>query len=188
MKTIINDANSYIPDKSDRLFFDCNTLMYIYYTFGGYKTDDITTYSRIFTTAIKKGADIIIPSIFLSEFANTYIQNEYKRYLLSNKLKRSSFKFKRDYKPTADYATAVQDIKNIILNQLLPVSKKIDDPFTMLDISHIFDKESIYDFNDRYYGLLARHYNFKIVTNDADFKNISGIEIITRNPFLLPSV
>ena len=76
-------------------------------------------------------------------------------------------------------------MKNIILNQILAVCKKLDDPFTSLDISSMFDNEDTFDFNDRYYSLLAKHYDLKIVTNDADFSSISGISIITRNNALL---
>lgn len=184
MAATIIDASSYIPQESDKLFFDCNALMYIFYTFGNYREDIVKVYSGVFTSAIKNKSTILVPSIFLSEFANTYIRNEYKRYLHSNNLNSESLKFK-EYKKTSDYVSTVQDIKNIILNQILSVCQKIDDPFTALEFSNIFEPESTYDFNDRYYGLLAQHYNFKIVTNDADFSSISGISIITNNRRLM---
>ena len=156
-----------------------------FYTFGNYQNADRQTYSRIFTDAIRNEAQLFVPSIFLSEFSNTYIRSEYKRYLYNNHFRPNNFPFKTGYKATDDYKTTVQDVKNIILNQILAVCKKLDDPFTSLDISSMFDNEDTFDFNDRYYSLLAKHYDLKIVTNDADFSSISGISIITRNNALL---
>ena len=68
MNTTIIDANSYVPQKSDKLFFDCNTLMYIFYTFGNYQNADRQTYSRIFTDAIRNEAQLFVPSIFYQSF------------------------------------------------------------------------------------------------------------------------
>ena len=120
-------------------------------------------------------------SIFLSEFSNTYIQNEYRRYMKNNHLRPSKFKFKKDYKPLEDYKETIQDVKNIIIKQILSVAKRIDDPFVKLNLNYFFDNEASFDFNDRYYALLAQYYNLKIVTNDADFLYISDVDIITRN-------
>ena len=155
--------------------------MYIFYTFGAYTSDDIQVYKRIFTEAISNHSNIFVSSIFLSEFSNTYIQNEYHRYMKNNYLRPSKFKFKKDYKPLEDYKETIQDVKNIIIKQILSVAKRIDDPFDKLNLNYFFDNEASFDFNDRYYALLAQYYNLKIVTNDADFLYISDVDIITRN-------
>lgn len=185
MKQIIIDAKTFFPTENDCLLFDCNALMYVFYTFGAYTSDDIQVYRRIFTEAITNKSKIYISSIFLSEFTNTYIQNEYKRYARINNLRLSSFKFKRDYKPLNDYKETVQDVKNIIINQILSVSERIDDPFSQLDLDQFFDNESSFDYNDRYYGLLAQYHNLKIVTNDGDFGFVPNVQIVSKNPALL---
>lgn len=180
MSEIIN-ANYFSPTENDNLLFDCNALMYIFYTFGAYTSDDIQVYKRIFTEVISNHSNIFVSSIFLSEFSNTYIQNEYHRYMKNNYLRPSKFKFKKDYKPLEDYKETIQDVKNIIIKQILSVAKRIDDPFDKLNLNYFFDNEASFDFNDRYYALLAQYYNLKIVTNDADFLYISDVDIITRN-------
>lgn len=182
--TIIN-ANSFTPGPDDSLIFDCNALMYVFYIFGSYQTPDIQVYKRIFSEAVKNNSKIYVSSILISEFANTYIQNEYKRYMWNNHLHPKNFKFKRDYKKLSDYSETVKDVKSIINNQILSVSNRIDDSFSELSLDHLFDNESTFDFNDRYYGLLAERNSLKIVTNDADFAAISDITIITRNSVLL---
>lgn len=183
----IIDANVFSPTENDNLLFDCNTLMYVFYTFGAYTSDDIQVYRRIFTEAIANHSNIYVSSIFLSEFSNTYIQNEYRRYANTNNLRLSRFKFKTDYKPLDDYKETIQDLKNIIINQILSVAKRIDDPFVKLNLNSFFDNESSFDFNDRYYALLAQYYNLKIVTNDADFIYIPNVPIVTRNQAFFPT-
>ncbi|CRZ34601.1 PIN domain-containing protein [Herbinix hemicellulosilytica] len=183
-KRIINAAN-YTPTSNDRLFFDCNVMMYIFYTAGSYSNNDIRIYTNIFNNAIRNKASIFIPSIFISEFVNSYIQAEYKRYIRINQLDKETFKFKYDYRQTDDYKDTIQDVSNIINNQLLIIGHKLDDIFSEIDISNIFNNEQTFDFNDRYYIELAKKNNLKIITNDSDFYIDENVDIITYNRKLL---
>lgn len=174
---------------TDKLLFDCNVLMYIFYTYGGYSQSQISVYKSLFTDAINNDCEMYIPSIEISEFINTYIKNEYKRYLRRNNLRMRSFNFKYNYRPTTDYENTVNDIKSIINRQIFPFFKKLDDDFSQLNISDIYDAPSLFDFNDRYYCKLAEKHSLIIITNDSDFYHSNeNIKIITANQQLLTNL
>ena len=73
MNNII-DANAVKLKSTDKLLFDCNVLMYIFYTYGGYSQNQISIYKSLFTDAINNDCEMYIPSIEISEFINTYIK------------------------------------------------------------------------------------------------------------------
>lgn len=186
MRNKIHDISTYRVKSTDRLFFDCNAFMYIFYTAGSYTTNDIDNYKGIFQNALRSNASIYVPSIFVSEFINTYIRSEYRRYLRINHFSQRNFDFKHNYKNTQDYKDVIGDVKNIVNNQILKTCIKADDLFSKIDLSDLFGDEATFDFNDRYYGKISELNNFKIVTNDADFSSISDrVEIITSNSALL---
>jgi predicted nucleic acid-binding protein len=162
--------------------------MYIFYTAGSYAKPIIRTYANVFNNAIRNNACIFLPSIFISEFINAYIRAEYKRYLHCNGLNATSFDFKKKYKKLQDYIITVQDVSNIVNNQLLSMCYKLDDNFSTIDITNIFENEPNFDFNDRYYIELAKKNNLKIVTNDADFLVDDQVDIITYNSVLLSKI
>ena len=140
--------------------------MYMFYTYGGYSKSLIRSYTTLFNNAIQNNSMIFIPSIEVSEFINTYCRQEYHRYLRQEGKSPSSFDFKHDYKATQDY--------------------KLDDIFSEIDITSIYDKPNEFDFNDRYYLKLAEKEGIKIITNDADFySDLGDVEVITANRNLL---
>lgn len=185
-KTNVSNVESVLLKKDDKILFDCNVLMYLFYTYGGYKKDMVRKYTKIFSDALKTQCQMYIPSIEISEFINTYSRLEYNRYLRKNNLRASEFKFKQDYRATKDYKELVVDLRNLVNNQILSVFKKLNDEFENINIENIYHNPELFDFNDRYYCKLAEKYGLKIVTNDADFSVIgSGIHIITANTQLI---
>ena len=71
-------------------------------------------------------------------------------------------------------------------NQILKIFHKLDDIFSEIDITSIYDKPNEFDFNDRYYLKLAEKEGIKIITNDADFySDLGDVEVITANRNLL---
>lgn len=185
-KTKVSDAESVLLKKGDKILFDCNVLMYLFYTYGGYRKDMVRKYTKVFSEAIKNQCQMYMPSIEVSEFINTYSRLEYNRYLRENNLKSKDFKFKQDYRGTKDYKELIVELKNLVNNQIFSVFKKLNDEFGDIDIVDIYHNPEIFDFNDRYYCKLAEKYELKIVTNDADFSvSGKGIHIITANTQLL---
>lgn len=186
MDNRIIDASSVVLNKEDQVMFDCNVLMYLFYTYGTYSQETIRKYTNVFNTAISKGCRMYIPSIEISEFINTYCRAEYKRYLRREKKTAQQFDYKYAYRATKDYEDTVKEIKSIINRQILSIFIKLDDEFSSIDISSIYYNVSEFDFNDRYYIKLAQKYDLKIITNDADFSGATeNIEIITANRHLL---
>lgn len=122
----------------------------------------------------------------MSEFINTYCRQEYNRYLRREGKDSGNFDFKHKYRATQDYNEAINEIHNIVNNQILKIFYKLDDIFSEIDITSIYDTPSEFDFNDRYYLKLAEKEGIKIVTNDADFySDLCDVEIITANRKLL---
>nr|WP_300898767.1 PIN domain-containing protein [uncultured Acetatifactor sp.] len=182
----IIDAKKAIFTERDKILFDCNILMYMFYTYGGYSKSLIRSYTTLFNNAIQNNSMIFIPSIEVSEFINTYCRQEYHRYLRQEGKSPSSFDFKHDYKATQDYKDVINEIHSIVNNQILKIFHKLDDIFSEIDITSIYDKPNEFDFNDRYYLKLAEKEGIKIITNDADFySDLGDVEVITANRNLL---
>lgn len=188
MENNIIDANTVKLQANDKLLFDCNVLMYIFYSYGKYSTKQVKTYKSLFANAYKENCKMYIPSIEISEFVNTYVKNEYNRYLRRKNLSNITFNFKYDYRSTKDYTKTITEVKNIISKQILSIFKRLDDNFSELEISDIFDAPKIFDFNDRYYCKLAEKNSLIIITNDSDFSYSSkNVKIVTANSQLLAS-
>lgn len=184
----IVSASKMTFNSKDKILFDCNVLMYLFYTYGGYPSKLINDYKSILKKAIRNKCKIYIPSIEISELINTYIRAEYRRYLRSNQLNQSTFDFKHNYRKTTDYKNTINEIRSIINKQILSVFSKLDDKFSQIDISNIYDDIEQFDFNDRYYCKLAEKYSLILVTNDTDFSfSNENIKIITANKQLLAS-
>jgi hypothetical protein len=176
-------------NSKDKILFDCNILMYLFYTYGGYSSKLVNTYQSLFKNAVSKNCGMYIPSMEISEFINTYVRAEYKRYLRSNQLSMAKFDFKHDYRMTDDYCDTINEIKNIINRQILSLFYKLDDEFSQIDITNIYYAPKQFDFNDRYYFKLAEKHSLSIITNDADFCYPNeNVRIITANNQLLANV
>lgn len=186
MRSKIINISDYTPGEGDKFIFDCNVLMYIFYTFGDYSDHLMEPYKLFFNKIAVKHDCIVYPAILLSEFTNTFIQNEYKRYLKENHLGRN-FNFKHSFKPTEEYKSTINEISEIINTQLLalPSAVILNDNFESMDVPHLFINENVFDFNDRYFGELSKLNDYYIVTNDRDFRYIDDVRIITANTALL---
>lgn len=183
----IIDIKNHVPQSENVYFLDCNVLMYMHYTNGSYAAPTIYDYSKLVTQIIGAHAKILITDVLLSEFINTYIQAEFHRLAKVNGWPHSKQYFKQNFKLSPDYAVILQEIKYIITRQLFPVCELVDCEFSKFGdkVSTIFNKASTFDFNDRYYAYELNKYHAFIVSNDADFSDISLCDIITNNPSLL---
>lgn len=187
MGNVVKDITLFSPLEDDLFILDCNVLMYVFYTYGGYKNKLMKPYKTFFNKIAVKSQSVLITSVLLSEFINSYIKNEYIRYLRENNLRTDQFNFKRDYKPTSEYKETIKEISDIIINQLLALPSVVlcDNDILGLNIKDMFLNENTFDFNDRYYGELARNKDCYIVTNDSDFMSINNIKIVTANKYML---
>lgn len=181
----IVDVSTHNPSRDNIYFLDCNVLMYVFYPNGAYASNLVSEYSQLISKILGAGANIIVTDMLISEFINTYIQLEFHRLANLNGWPHNKAYFKQTFKYSQDYKDLLREIKCILDRQLFPMSKKIDVKFSEIAMDNIFDNPCTFDFNDRYYGLSIFNMNSYIVTNDADFLNVCGSEIITKNSRLL---
>lgn len=183
----IIDIRTHVPQSENVYFFDCNVLMYLHYTNGSYEAAAVYNYSRLITQIIGAHAKILITDVLLSEFINTYIQVEFHRLANINGWPHSKHYFKQHFKLSPDYAIILQEIEYIITRQLFPVCELVDCEFSKFGdhVSTVFGHANTFDFNDRYYAYEMSKYHAFIVSNDADFSDISLCDIITNNQSML---
>ena len=96
--------------------------------------------------------------------------------------------FKHIFKTTSEYADILKEIEIILNKQLFPITEKKNVSFEDTKLMGIFDNPATFDFNDRYYARSFPGEDVYFVTNDADFNNITGINIITANQKMLDGV
>lgn len=184
---IIN-IDTHVPVEGEHYFLDCNVLMYMFYPNGSYASDLIAAYSCLISNIIASNADIFITDMLISEFINTYIQVEFHRLAALNNWPHNKKYFKNTFKLLPEYSNILREIKCILERQLFPISKRLDVKFSEISLDNIFDNPQTFDFNDLYYGLSVNGCVEYIVTNDADFSNVGGCDIITKNQNLLSTV
>lgn len=181
----IIDITRFSPKKDDVFFFDCNVLMYIFYSNGSYATDLVGAYSSLFTEIIKVKANILMTDVLLSEFVNTYIQTEFRRLAKLNNLQHDKRYFKTVFKFSNEYKEILKELEIIIKNHIIPIFTMTDITFSKFKYNNLFNIPEKFDFNDRYYGHTMSTFNAYIITHDADFSVISQCNIITKNQNLL---
>lgn len=183
----IIDVNNHTPRDGDVYFLDCNILMYMHYTNGSYGSNLVSDYALLITKIIGSHAKLIMTDVLLSEFINTYIQTEFHRLATINGWSHSKQYFKHTFKASQDYADILQEIQYIIVRQMIPIFDFVDCSFSDFknDVGSVFSNPSTFDFNDQYYGYEMRQYGAFIVSNDADFSDVTNCNIITKNSTLL---
>ncbi|MBU2446277.1 MAG: hypothetical protein KJ666_12015 [Bacteroidetes bacterium] len=183
MKKII-DIRSYSPSKTDNFIFDTNVWLYLFCPLGGYKTLIIKDYEDFLVKIIKVNSGIYLSSLILSEFINSYIRLDFniKKHTNPNQF----VNFKKDYRPSQDYSNTVSTVRATLKQQIIRITKNIDDGFSNYNLTDIINNIDKSDFNDLCTEELSSISNLKIVTDDKDFKiSTKTIEVLTSNPKLL---
>lgn len=181
------DIETFNPSDGSEYLLDCNVLMYLFYQNGSYLKDTVEKYSIFLTQIYNSDAKIILTDMVISEFTNTYIQMEFQRLAKINGWPSDKAYFKNTFKTTNEYEDILKEIKIIIERQLMPVSIKVNTDFVGFDIASAFAPYATFDFNDRFYSYAMKKRGAYIVTNDADFADLSGCNVITCNQVLLSS-
>jgi predicted nucleic acid-binding protein len=173
----IIDIRTYQPKSTDVFFFDNNIWMFLFCPIGNYEPYKQKQYSTFFKYIQTAKATVFVNSLVLSEFANTYFRLDFK--LWKNTEKHYDGNYKQDYIPTKRYTKAAHDVK-AALKDILQCSDRNTDNFNAVELNNIYSHMDYIDFNDSYYLELARIGQWKIVTDDHDFKKIThAIPIVT---------
>lgn len=173
------------PAPGEYFLLDTNILIHLFYP--TLSKEFMKKYETIYAQIQKKGAELILSSVQLSEFVNRCIRFQYDLYVKSNSLSKESFDYKKDYRDTPDYYNCMNAILDIIKTDILPHFTLVDDRFDSIDINKILRYGFSYDFNDALLSQIALKYNAAIITHDADFANFvqRNQVIVSDNPKLL---
>jgi len=179
----VMDVEAYVPQDGDKYFFDANIWLYFYCPIGNYKKTIISKYDGFLKKAINSDTAIYVSSLIASEIVNAWLRLDFN--ILKDK-KTVKDNYKRHYRGSSYYHSAVKDIKAVFNSQLLKISTPIDDRATEISLPDVLSGLDKTDFNDCYYHHLAQLDNLLIVTNDADFAELdTGVSILTANQRLL---
>ena len=169
--------NEYKVNSGDRFFFDNNIWMFLFASIANVSRTKQQIYSRFFADICTAKATIFISSLILSEYMNSCLRINHK--LWEKNENRDGTNYKKDYRITSDFKTALEAIKAEI-NIIMSLCRKTPDYFDKIEIIDIYQNADTCDFNDAYYIELCKKGNYKLVTDDKDFQSTPyNIEIIT---------
>lgn len=176
------DAANYNVAPTDCLFFDTNVWLIINGPMADSHKRCQNVYSRILREAISRKALIFISSSVVSEYINVVLNIGFKSWLEVNQYALGEKDFKKDYRPTKDYAEQLQDAKRQI-SEILDYEcvQRVPDSFNAAPIQRIIGMMSKgCDYNDSYYLYLCNSNKAKLVSNDGDFiSQESVVKLIT---------
>ena len=177
--TKIHDISTYEITFNDIFFFDNNIWMFIFCPIGNAKEYKQKKYSSFLDKLVRNKGTIFVNSLILSEFSNAYLRLDFN--LWKEEQPTNELEYKRDFIKTQQFKATVIDVKNAI-KSILKITQKCNDDFSSIRFENVLNNFGDTDFNDSYYIETAQKNKWKIVTDDADYFNVSSnIEVITAN-------
>lgn len=162
---ISKDLNTYTLSPGESFIVDTNVWIYL---FSPFSTNDFG-YQNFLSEAQTKKCKLFINSQIISEYINVICRSAYEEYVRSNRLNKSSFKFKRDYQQTTDFYHYYQLACDSVKYDLLKYSKIL--PIKLCHIrKSLNDYHQMKDYNDLLYTKMTKG-KIKIVSHDKDFGN-----------------
>ena len=173
----VTRIKDYKVNPEDRFFFDNNIWMFLFASIANVSRTKQRAYSKFLADVCSAKATVFISSLVLSEYMNSCLRINHK--LWEKTEGRSGTNYKKDYRITTDFATALETVKAEI-NIIMSLCCKTHDYFDKIEVIDTFHNINTCDFNDAYYVELCKKGNYKLVTDDRDFQSVSDdIEIIT---------
>lgn len=148
--------------------FDTNVWIFIFAPLAGAKEYKQKVYSRLLADILSRKATIWITSIIISEYVNAVLRLAFKQWMHKNRLHNADFK--HDFRPTADYKTALSDIKAQVSN-ILKICERRPDDFNSINIRAIIDSMNTTscDFCDALItDVCYRNKGIYLVSDDSD--------------------
>ncbi|WP_026979113.1 type II toxin-antitoxin system VapC family toxin [Flavobacterium tegetincola] len=164
---------------SDQFFFDTNVWLLLFGTVADYQQKDQLQYSKFLEQLLTQDKPLFLTSLVLSEFSNVLLRRDFNQWIDSNS--HVGKNFKKDFVGTDVYQNSVASI-TVAINKILrlPIVTLVSDNFNAVNNTSILEDFKKIDYNDAYIAELSRLNNYKIVTNDGDFKLLEAkVEIIT---------
>ena len=185
---MISDARKAAYDVTHPIFFDANVWLSLYAPPSDENDFWKGEYSKVLKRIVDDGIEVLVDSTVVSEYINRYCRLEFEAYAGLNPKK--TFKQFRDSEPDI-YKPIAHDAAEAVKERLdLPRIKRVDGGFATMDIVAMLDKfgEGKSDWNDQQIVDLCQRNKCSLLTNDADFKDAPGIDILTCNGKLLGHV
>lgn len=158
--------SKYTVGPTEEFFFDTNVWMFIFAPLAGAKPDKQKAYSSLLKEIITRGATIWINSQVVAEYVNRSLRMEFDQW--KTRTKNYGADYKRDFRPTADYLSTLQDTKSQI-SAIMNKSMKCSDSFHTVNVDAIISSmgKSL-DYGDAIIIDLCKQKKCKLVTDDSD--------------------
>lgn len=185
---MISDARKVTFDASCAVFFDANVWLSLYAPPSGGNDPWATHYSAVFNRIVENDVPVLMDSTVLGEYINRYCRIEFQAYedYEHPNSKRSFKEFRTQdfatYKPIAE--DAVSRIREMFE---IPTLRRVNGDFAAMDVSAMLTEfgQGKSDWNDQQIIDLCQRNKCSLLTNDVDFKDAAGIDILTCNSKLL---
>lgn len=173
----INKIKDYEVKSGDIFFFDNNIWMFIFAQIANSNHPKQQIYSKFLRDVQSARASIFVSSLILSEYINRSMRLGFEQWKESTQ--NFAADYKKDYRNTDDYKETLEVVKSEV-KEIIKLCDKMPDNFNAINEDIVFKNMDQCDFNDAYYAEMCKIDNLKLVTDDADLKNIStAIDIIT---------
>lgn len=158
--------SDYIVGPTEEFFFDTNVWIFLFAPIAGSKPYKQKMYSRLLKEIRSRNACLWINSLVIAEYVNAVLRLEFKQWIARNQ--KVAVDFKRDFRPTSDYQTALTDIKEQV-TAISSMCQRRPDDFNALNIEKIITSMgNKLDFGDSMIVDMCQKYNLKLVTDDKD--------------------
>lgn len=182
---MIHDARKVALSSSNPVFFDANVWLSIYAPPS--KEDEYWKgeYTKVLNRIVNGKVPVLLDATVVSEYINRYCRIEFEAYMgASSKLTFKQFRESRpDYyrpiaKEAADYVKEILD---------LPLIKRVNGDFEAMDLPGMLAdfEQGESDWNDQQIVDLCQRNKCSLLTNDADFRDATDVNILTCNGKLL---
>ncbi len=158
--------SSYTVGPSEEFFFDTNVWLFLFAPIAGSEKIKQEKYSKFYGEILSRKATIWINSQVIAEYVNKYLRIEFDQW--KDKTSNYGASFKKDFRPTTDYSSAIQSVRSQI-SAILKTSERIPDDFNAINIdSLIASMGTKFDYGDALFIDLCNRKKFKLVTDDSD--------------------
>jgi predicted nucleic acid-binding protein len=170
--------SQYTVSPTEEFFFDTNIWMFIFAPIAGSQQKKQKVYSAFFSEILSRSATIWINSQVVAEYINRCLHIEFDQW--KDRTKDYGADFKRDFRSTPEYLSALNDAKSNI-SAILQKCERHPDDFNSIKIDSIIaSMGSSRDYGDAIIVDLCKRKKFKLVTDDGDMtKNEFSFDVIT---------
>lgn len=171
-------VKDYTVGPADTFFFDTCVWICIFAPIAGSKLYKQKAYSSLLADIRSCGAFIWINSQVVAEYVNASLRIEFDQWKKRKALYQADFK--HDYRTTAEYLSALHEIKNQ-MHDILSLSQRHPDDFHSMNVDDLIDEMGqTMDYGDVIMVSYCQENCVTLVTDDRDIVNSKlGINVIT---------